>query len=202
MPYNAHDGGLLKGFYTMTPKQEQFARLYVETGNASEAYRQAYSTENMKPETITNEAYKLLQDPDITAMINGLKAEHKARHCITVDAVIEELEQARQKALNAPTPQSGAAVSASMGKAKILGLIVDKSEVKAEVKETAPPKEEAVLTSEHLGAITELYRKKKLNATIADIIGIIGKDRETQEINSEMFTQAALLVYVQSIISA
>lgn len=65
----------------MTPKQEQFARLYIETGNATEAYRRAYSTENMKPETITNEAYKLLQSPDISAMINGLKAEHRARHC-------------------------------------------------------------------------------------------------------------------------
>ena len=46
----------------MTPKQEHFARLYVETGNASEAYRQAYNAENMKPETVTNEAYKLLLD--------------------------------------------------------------------------------------------------------------------------------------------
>ena len=57
----------------MTPKQEQFARLYVETGNASEAYRQAYNADNMKPETVTNEAYKLLQDPDISAMVDDLK---------------------------------------------------------------------------------------------------------------------------------
>ncbi|MFC2352929.1 terminase small subunit [Eikenella halliae] len=27
----------------MTPKQERFVGLYVETGNASEAYRQAYN---------------------------------------------------------------------------------------------------------------------------------------------------------------
>lgn len=54
----------------MTPKQEQFARLYVETGNASEAYRQAYNADNMKPETVTNEAYKLLQDHDISAMVD------------------------------------------------------------------------------------------------------------------------------------
>ena len=59
----------------MTPKQEQFARLYVETGNASEAYRQTYNADNMKPETVTNEAYKLLQDPDISAMVDNLKAE-------------------------------------------------------------------------------------------------------------------------------
>ncbi len=68
----------------MTPKQEQFARLYVETGNASEAYRQAYNTDNMKPETVTNEAYKLLQDPDISAMVDGLKEEARQRHAVTV----------------------------------------------------------------------------------------------------------------------
>ena len=114
----------------MTPKQEQFARLYVETGNASEAYRQAYNTDNMKPETVTNEAYKLLQDPDISAMVDNLKAEARQRHAVTVDDLLHELEQARAAALTAPTPQSSAAVSATMGKAKMLGLLVDKTEIK------------------------------------------------------------------------
>lgn len=95
----------------MTPKQEQFARLYVETGNASEAYRQAYNTDNMKPETVTNEAYKLLQAPDISAMVDGLKAEARQRHAVTVDDLLHELERARAAALAAPTPQSSAAVS-------------------------------------------------------------------------------------------
>ena len=118
----------------MTPKQEQFARLYVETGNASEAYRQAYNADNMKPETVTNEAYKLLQDPDISAMVDGLKAEARQRHAVTVDDLLHELEQARAAALAAPTPQSSAAVSATMGKAKMLGLLVDKAEIKAEAE--------------------------------------------------------------------
>ena len=118
----------------MTPKQEQFARLYVETGNASEAYRQAYNTDNMKPETVTNEAYKLLQTPDISAMVDDLKAEARQRHAVTVDDLLHELEQARAAALTASTPQSSAAVSATMGKAKMLGLLVDKAEIKAEAE--------------------------------------------------------------------
>lgn len=101
----------------MTPKQEHFARLYVETGNASEAYRQAYNAENMKPETVTNEAYKLLQSPDISAMVDDLKAEARQRHRVIVDDLLHELEQARAAALAAPTPQSSAAVSATMVKA-------------------------------------------------------------------------------------
>ena len=126
----------------MTPKQEQFARLYVETGNASEAYRQAYNADNMKPETVTNEAYKLLQDHDISAMVDGLKEEARQRHAVTVDDLLHELEQARAAALAAPTPQSSAAVSATMGKAKMLGLLVDKAEIKAEAEISQVKQEE------------------------------------------------------------
>lgn len=36
----------------LTPKQETFCLAYIETGNASEAYRQAYDAENMKPDTV------------------------------------------------------------------------------------------------------------------------------------------------------
>ena len=37
---------------TLTPKQENFCLAYLETGNASEAYRRAYDVANMKPESI------------------------------------------------------------------------------------------------------------------------------------------------------
>lgn len=187
----------------MTPKQEQFARLYVETGNASEAYRRAYDAEKMKPETVTNEAYKLLQDPDITAMIDGLKAEHKARHYVTVDSVLDELEQARQRALSAPTPQSSAAVSATMGKAKILGLIVDKTELKAEVNETTPKEtyELTKFTNEEIQGFLKLYREKKLETTIADILSVIGaqEEYEGEEYNKRMH-DGFLMVYTQSLL--
>ncbi|KLT73209.1 terminase [Neisseria arctica] len=165
----------------MTPKQEQFARLYIETGNTTEAYRRAYSTENMKPETITNEAYKLLQSPDISAMIDDLKAEHKARHCVTVDDVIAELEQARQAALSTPTPQSGAAVSATMGKAKILGLIVDKAEIKAEAelhsRKIEPPLE-SPLSKEELGKVITMSSGDLSTITLADLQAVTGDSNE------------------------
>ena len=44
----------------LTIKQEAFARAYVETGNASEAYRRAYNAENMKQESIAVRACELL----------------------------------------------------------------------------------------------------------------------------------------------
>ncbi|EFH22564.1 terminase small subunit [Neisseria polysaccharea] len=163
----------------MTPKQEYFARLYVETGNASEAYRQAYNAENMKPETVTNEAYKLLQSPDISAMVDDLKAEARQRHRVTVDDLLHELEQARAAALAAPTPQSSAAVSATMGKAKMLGLLVDKAEIKAEAETSQVKQEErkCPLSQEEIRQVSNAFFNKPYSEiTLADIIEIVGND--------------------------
>ena len=49
-----------------------------------------------------------------------------------ISLFIRELEEARTAALTAESPQSSAAVAATMGKAKVLGMLVDKSEVKNE----------------------------------------------------------------------
>ena len=163
----------------MTPKQEQFARLYVETGNASEAYRQAYNADNMKPETVTNEAYKLLQDPDISAMVDGLKEEARQRHAVTVGDLLHELEQARAAALAAPTPQSSAAVSATMGKAKMLGLLVDKAEIKAEAEISQVKQEErkCPLSQEEIKQVSNAFFNKPYSEiTLEDIIEIVGND--------------------------
>ena len=157
----------------MTPKQEQFARLYVETGNASEAYRQAYNADNMKPETVTNEAYKLLQTPDISAMVDDLKAEARQRHAVTVDDLLHELEQARAAALTAPTPQSSAAVSATMGKAKMLGLLVDK----AEISQVKQEERKCPLTEEERKQVSNTFFNKSYSEiTLADIAAIVGND--------------------------
>ena len=108
----------------LTPKQEKFCQLYIELGNASEAYRQSYDASRMKPETIKVKACELLSRDNIAVTIEELRAEHKERHNITVDDLIAELEEARQLALDDSIgkPQPSAAVSATMGKAKLLGL--------------------------------------------------------------------------------
>lgn len=107
---------------SLTPKQEAFARAYVETSNASEAYRRAYNAENMKRESIAVEACKLLDDPNVSQMVERLKEEALQRHRLTVDDILRELEEARMAAYQQEKPQAGAMVAASMGKAKILGL--------------------------------------------------------------------------------
>lgn len=110
----------------LTPKQEAFAQAYVETGNASEAYRRSYSAANMKPEVVNNKASELLKKGDVRVRVAALQAKAVERHELTVDDIIRELEEARTFAMTGERPQPSAMVAATMGKAKVLGFIKDK----------------------------------------------------------------------------
>lgn len=61
----------------LTGKQYSFCVEYVRTGgNQSEAYRNSlYDTSKMKAETITNNAYKLMQNNDVLTTIKELREE-------------------------------------------------------------------------------------------------------------------------------
>lgn len=109
----------------LTPKQESFCQLYIELGNASEAYRQSYDADSMQGDTVNRNAKALLDNNKIATRLDIIRKEHAMRHNITVDTLLIELEEARKTALDATKLeklQVAAAVSATMGKAKILGL--------------------------------------------------------------------------------
>src|SRR5688572_28066046 len=75
----------------LTPKQEKFCQTYIETGNASEAYRKAYSAANMKDKQVWEESCKLLKTPKVSQRVELLREGIQKRHEITVDRVIREL---------------------------------------------------------------------------------------------------------------
>lgn len=106
----------------LTPKQENFCLAYLETGNASEAYRRSYDIGDMKPESVNRKAKELMDNVKITARLEELRAPIIKKAQLTVEDLLAELEEARKLALSAETPQSSAAVGATMGKAKLLGL--------------------------------------------------------------------------------
>ena len=110
----------------LTIKQENFCMKYVELGNASEAYRSAYNAENTSDKTINEKASRLLKKGKVGARLAELKAEHKDRHNISVDLIVDRLEEARELALS--KNQASAAVGAAMGQAKVAGLLVDKQQ--------------------------------------------------------------------------
>src|SRR5262245_55453511 len=73
-------------------KQERFLQLFLEKGNASEAYREAYDVSpNTKPETIHRKAAELLANGKVTARLEQLRAELRARNAITLDHLVEAL---------------------------------------------------------------------------------------------------------------
>ena len=120
----------------LTQKQEAFCIAYVETGNASEAYRRAYDTSNMNSATVNRNAKALTDKDKIATRLAELRAPLIKRMEITVEDLIRELEEARTVAMTCETPQSSAAIAATMGKAKLLGL--DKQVVELTGKNGGP----------------------------------------------------------------
>ena len=106
----------------LTPKQEKFCLAYIQLGTPGEAYRVAFEPPNMSSASISVQASKLLATPKIALRIAELNAEAQAIHQITVGDLVNELEEARKVALSQEKPQTSAAVAATMGKAKLLGL--------------------------------------------------------------------------------
>ena len=142
----------------LTIKQEKFCNLYIELGNTSEAYRQRYDCSRMKDETINERSSRLVKEYKISARIKELQAKHAARHNITVDSLIDELEEARE--LGRKTEKAAAMVSATMGKAKLLGLVVDKGEITG--KNGAPlsvemPKPTKELVKKHIQELEDEF---------------------------------------------
>lgn len=119
----------------LTLKQEAFCQAYIENkGNASEAYRTAYAAGKMKAETVNKRASELMANGEITGRVAELQQEHRTKHDITVSDLLKELDEARQAALSAETPQASAAVAATMGKARLTGLDKVLIDLTADVK--------------------------------------------------------------------
>ena len=114
---------------SLTTKQEAFCLAYVETGNASEAYRSAYDVgENTKPETVWKRASELMADGAVAGRVAELKAQAAERALVTVASLTTELDEARALAKAVANP--AAMTGATMGKAKLHGLLVDKQETR------------------------------------------------------------------------
>jgi len=102
-------------------KHEAFAQ-YVSEGETFEA---AYEKAGYKPSR--PHASRLATDGNVKARIAELQERRAKQADVTVASITKELEEIRGKAILAG--QNAAAVTAVMGKAKLHGLIVDKSEI-------------------------------------------------------------------------
>ncbi len=106
-------------------RHERFAQEIVKGVSGRDAYKNAGYTVK-SPLVADAAASRLLTDVKVKARIAELQERSAKRAEVTAESIIEELEQAR--ALAIANNQSNAAVSASMGKAKVAGLIIEKQE--------------------------------------------------------------------------
>ncbi|MBC6444612.1 MAG: terminase small subunit [Alphaproteobacteria bacterium GM202ARS2] len=111
----------------LTEKQAAFVKIYLTNGrNGAEAYRKAYNAKKASDKTAANQAYKLLNHPDIAPIIDGV-TEH-AREAAGMS--VERLSEMYYKAYNLSmiAAQMGAAVGAITGLAKLHGFLAEKHE--------------------------------------------------------------------------
>jgi phage terminase small subunit len=116
-------------------KHEQFCQVWLETGNKSEAYRKSHPNSlKWKDETVHNKASALSKKGEVLARYDQLQEDTVKAHGITIESLLKELDEARGIALTADTPQSSAAITATMNKAKLVGLDKFQVEVSGDIK--------------------------------------------------------------------
>ena len=123
----------------MTPKQERFAQEYMVDMNATAAAKRAGYSEH----TAMEQGYQLLQKPSVRLAIQDLQAELRERTAVTVESVTHQLREAYDVAES--NGQAGAMVQASMGIAKLHGLLVDKIEQRQVADDMSPAELETEL---------------------------------------------------------
>jgi hypothetical protein len=103
-------------------RHERFVQELAKGKSASEAYRNAgYSADD-------GNAIRLTGNDKVKARLTELLEKGAERTLVTIESITAELEEARLLAMKESTANPSAAVSASLGKAKLHGLLIDKSE--------------------------------------------------------------------------
>lgn len=104
----------------LTPKQQLFVLEYLKDQNGTQASIRAGYSES----TARQQGSRLLTDPRVLAAVRAGQQKVAKKAEVTVDSLMAELEQARKLALK--EKQASAAVTATMGKGKLAGLLVEK----------------------------------------------------------------------------
>ena len=110
----------------LTQKQEDFCIAYLETGNATQAYRSVYNTSKMKPETVNRSAKELLDHHKITARLKELRQPAVEAAQMTLSGHRDDLKVIRDLAI--AEKQYSAAIAAETNRGKASGLYTEKVE--------------------------------------------------------------------------
>lgn len=112
---------------SLTPKQEAFCLAYLETGNASEAYRRSYSAKSASETSIGRMAKALLDNVKIASRIAELRKPAVERAQLTLESHLRDLERLRDAAESAE--KYGPAIQAEIARGRASGLYIEKLKV-------------------------------------------------------------------------
>lgn len=112
----------------LTPKQEAFCLAYIETGNASEAYRRAYKPKAMTDKSVNEKASQMLAMVKIRSRVSELQAPVVEKAQITLESHLKRLADLSEAAEG--EGQFSAAITAEIARGKASGVAVEKTETK------------------------------------------------------------------------
>ena len=137
----------------LTPKQEAFVAAYIETGNASEAYRRAYDCSGMKDTTINRNAKAMIDHSKISARLTELQQRAAATVVLTRAWVLERLMRNADAAKSAGDYTASNKALELLVKVDELRMFVERSESDNRHHHSAEPvSPTATWASEMLGA--------------------------------------------------
>lgn len=88
----------------LTAKQEAFCQAIADGLSQSDAYRRAYNAEKMKPETVQNNAYNLMQNSEVKARVQELRGKLESKQLWTREQSINKAIEAIEMASNNGKP--------------------------------------------------------------------------------------------------
>ena len=109
-----------------TMKQHNFVDEYINTGNASEAYRRSYDCKKSSNKTISIEATKLINSPNVALAVKREKERLSRSSRLDSKDIENNLFSIFERSLE--TDQLNTARACMMDIAKLNGLIIQKQE--------------------------------------------------------------------------
>jgi len=109
---------------SLTPKREAFAQAVASGMSQADAYRSAFESGKMKPETIQSAASRLMADYKVSARVEEIRKPAVEKAQITLESHLERLKQLSEKAEQ--EGQLSAAITAEVSRGKASGLYTEK----------------------------------------------------------------------------
>jgi phage terminase small subunit len=82
-----------KNEWGLTPQQEKFAQEVASGKNLSDAYRAAYKVGKSKPETVNENASRVMADSKVAARVKGLQAKSAEKAALDSATILEEVRR-------------------------------------------------------------------------------------------------------------